>query len=78
MIIVSPREQGDMNYIYIMEKKEYLSPEMKEVEIRIETNILAGSGCTGGGDGSGSQTADTEDSECQTDNPADTDGWGAC
>ena len=43
MIIVSPREQGDMNYIYIMEKKEYLSPEMKEVEIKGTVAMLAGS-----------------------------------
>lgn len=46
LIIVSPREQGGMNYIYIMEKKEYLSPEMKEVEIS-STAILAGSSCGG-------------------------------
>ena len=46
LIIVSPREQGDMNYIYIMEKKEYLSPEMKEVEIS-SAAILAGSGISG-------------------------------
>jgi len=43
MIIVSPREQGGMNYIYIMEKKEYLSPEMKEVKIEGSMAILAGS-----------------------------------
>ena len=61
-----------------MAKKEYLSPEMKEVKIRIETNILAGSGCTGGGDGSGSQTADTEDPECLNDNPEDSLGFGFC
>ena len=43
LIIVSPREQGGMNYIYIMEKKEYLSPEMKEVEIKGTVAMLAGS-----------------------------------
>ena len=43
MIIVSPREQGDMNYIYIMEKKEYLSPEMKEVEIKSANSLLTAS-----------------------------------
>lgn len=55
LIIVSPREQGGMNYIYIMEKKEYLSPEMKEVEIS-STAILAGSEpCTDDAQGGGSQ-----------------------
>lgn len=44
MIIVSPREQGDMNYIYIMEKKEYLSPEMKEVKFNAESLLQTVSG----------------------------------
>lgn len=44
MIIVSPREQGDMNYIYIMEKKEYLSPEMKEVKFNAESLLQTISG----------------------------------
>ena len=63
LIIVSPREQGDMNYIYIMEKKEYLSPEMKEVEIS-STAILAGSGCVGqDAAGGGSQCEQIPDDE---------------
>jgi len=58
LIIVSPREQGDMNYIYIMEKKEYLSPEMKEVEINSESSLLTAS--------AGQTTCD-----CETDQPCD-------
>lgn len=44
MIIVSPREQGDMNYIYIMEKKEYLSPELKEMKFDVESLLQTVSG----------------------------------
>jgi hypothetical protein len=45
MIIALPREQEGIILIP-MAKKEYLSPEMKEVEIS-STAILAGSGCSG-------------------------------
>lgn len=44
LIIVSPREQGDMNYIYIMEKKEYLSPELKEMKFDVESLLQSVSG----------------------------------
>ena len=60
MIIVSPREQGGMNYIYIMEKKEYLSPELKEMKFDVESLLQTVSG--------GAATCPTK---CDTDNSCD-------
>jgi len=57
LIIVSPREQGGMNYIYIMEKKEYLSPELKEMKFDVESLLSIVSG---------------ENAQCPTDCPSDT------
>ena len=68
LIIVSPREQGDMNYIYIMEKKEYLSPELKEMKFEVESLLSDVSG--------GAATCPTKcdiDNSCGDDCDDDTD-----
>lgn len=62
MIIALPREQESIILIP-MAKKEYLSPEMKEVEIS-STAILAGSGCAGQYSvGGGCEQCDDPDSD---------------
>ena len=66
MIIVSPREQGDMNYIYIMEKKEYLSPELKEMKFDVESLLQNVSG-----EGAECPNKCASDTSCPDDCPED-------
>lgn len=65
LIIVSPREQGGMNYIYIMEKKEYLSPELKEMKFDVESLLSTVSG--EGAECPDKCDAHSCDEECDTD-----------